>query len=119
MNIAEATNELTGRPLVFGDDKQIKAHRFLNDLESAKEAVSNCKEGHLDATRCRTCHGESFLKCSECGEPRTCKTCKGHGFSGDLTEDVLSCKCMKKFNDEVKKAIADWVLEKQREVARA
>lgn len=45
MNLSEA-NKILGGKLVFGDEKQIEAIKFLRQVADAIEAYKNCRYGH-------------------------------------------------------------------------
>lgn len=45
MTVAEARKALSGK-LIFGDAEQIKAHRFLEEIETLIEKINACKSKH-------------------------------------------------------------------------
>lgn len=101
MLIAEA-REVLKRPLVFGDDQQIRAIRFLDAVAAAVEAIyesPDCGEcngqGRIyeyDAD-CENCEGG----CDECETIGDCLACSG---LGHFVVDWPACK-----NDVIKAAI--------------
>ena len=63
--------EVLRPPLCFGDSSQIEARKFLEKVELAKEALSNCANNHWEATRYSDrLRGESarWMACCECVE---------------------------------------------------
>jgi hypothetical protein len=50
MTIEEA-NYILRPPLVFGDERQIEARRFLEAVEAAKDEIRACKHGHEKRTK--------------------------------------------------------------------
>ena len=98
MNEIEARKELSRR-LVFGDEAQIRAIRFLDAVEEVVEAIKSepeCEECQVNGqiyeydADCEDCGGEG---CEECEYPEDCLVCQGTGhFANDLpecSEDVM------------------------------
>lgn len=75
---------LTERPLTFGDDRQISAHKFLLSLlEKQEEELGYPVEFAADAlegSTCENCHGSGYCECSKCGNEHDCKECYGTGY---------------------------------------
>lgn len=92
MTEAQALRDLAS-PLIFGDVKQIAAHKFLERINECEEKFSDCEDGHstVDAARgcsclegfsdeviealcirreefvnCGDCHGDGVIECPEC-----------------------------------------------------
>jgi hypothetical protein len=61
MNIAEARAELS-RPLVFGDERQLRARDFLLDVERC----------HTRLLSCRWCHAEGVTRAPGRTRPEQC-----------------------------------------------
>ncbi|SRR5579883_658041 len=80
-----AWKELTERPLVFGDARQISAHKFLLSLLAEEEeelgyAVEFSPKAFDDLGDCENCGGSGYCECPECGAEHDCKECEGTGW---------------------------------------
>jgi hypothetical protein len=62
---------LLEKPLVFGDERQIAALRFLEKAEGVG--------------LCESCEGSGECKCERCGAEHDCAECDGDGFVGSET----------------------------------
>lgn len=60
--IAAARKALRGK-LIFGNDTQIRAVRFLERAEEALEKYTNCKERHLDYAKYESSKFDSYCDC--------------------------------------------------------
>ena len=85
MNEIEARKELSRR-LVFGDEAQIRAIRFLDAVEEVVEAIKSEPE-------CKECHGNGQIyeydaDCEDCGG-EGCEECE---YLEDFLEDCLFCQ---------------------------
>lgn len=80
MTAKEARQELE-RPLVFGDPKQIKAVRFI---EQVNELHDKAKAAGIerDDLVCPECFGEGWRECPTCGNEDECEKCDGSGTFG-------------------------------------
>jgi hypothetical protein len=88
VNIAEARAELS-RPLVFGDERQLLARKFLVDVERC----------HTKLLACRHCHAEGVLT-----------------VPGRRRPD--QCDCVRKFDREVIEACGiTWIETRDEDVA--
>lgn len=63
-------------PLVFGNEDQIKAVNFVEQVESAIQSIRNCKWGHDGV--CEECDGSGYYECPHCGtDDVICEDCNG------------------------------------------
>lgn len=109
MTSKEALKELNDRPLVFGDEKQIAAVRFIESVEAAKEAVSKCKRKHKASDVCRVCDGYGTHTCPECDGEHDCEECDG---SGTLSRvNVRECVCLSSYRQDVQDEVLVWMRE--------
>lgn len=78
--------EALSRPLVFGDDEQIRAIRFIDALEDALKGIREsevCEEcggaGQFFRQRVSCCHC-SGRGCTKCEKIEACEACAGLGY---------------------------------------
>ena len=100
MDFRQAKNLLSDRPLLFGDDEQIKAVKWLNAVGLALDFRKEQDE------ICQKCDGDGELDChcSSCGDEHTkhCPECDGTGvdnvesFGTQDAEVVQAAKEIKK-----------------------
>jgi hypothetical protein len=102
------------RPLVFGDDQQIRAIRFLDAIAAAVETIreapicEGCEGRGEFEEECGACKGEG---CDECDEGRVIVDCMGCNELGYFVIDWPACK------DEVMEAAISRI-KKERLLAR-
>jgi hypothetical protein len=112
MDVREARSALK-RPLVFGDEQQIRAIRFLDEVAEAVKVIT-------DAAECTKCNGNGRIYeydadceacggkgCDECEELADCLACDGLGC---FVIDWPACK-----DDVMKAAIAQIKSERRRQ----
>jgi len=86
MNVREAYSVLKG-PLVFGDENQIRAVRWVEKYLECRQKIAECEHDHQ----------------SDCPQYRAWAEC---------TEDILGCRCVSGFDEEVQKeAVHSFVKE--------
>ncbi len=88
MTITEALTALSG-PLVFGNERQIRARRFLEQVEFAKDAARACKQEH--ETRADV-----------------------HTHQQQVTRNVRDCLCLANYADDVRAAAANMLVAEWR-----
>ncbi len=79
MTLTEAFREV-GRPLVFGDPKQIAAVELIAKVHGCVDATNACK--HETRDRCAECGGSGEVDCEcDCGHlhSKECDKCDGDG----------------------------------------
>jgi hypothetical protein len=92
MTEKEAQRELR-RKLVFGDDRQIRAIKFLDSLSSCIEEIKTnpdcdeCQGLGQFYQDCSQCSGSGCVECADGETLDACPTCDG---SGVLVTDVLN-----------------------------
>lgn len=92
MNEYAAKVELTGRPLIFGDEQQIAARKYLEQVGLCEDALYSC----LCRRNCTECDGAGEVECSECGHTEAeCEHCGGTGIAkcrhtDPFTYDVIA-----------------------------
>jgi hypothetical protein len=102
MTEQEARTSLQG-PLVFGDDVQIRAIRFLGAVQQAVDQI-------LESPECEECNGHGRIYAYDAD----CKNCEGGCHECESLEGCLSCGGLGHFvmdwpacrNDVVAAAIA-------------
>lgn len=83
MNAAEqAIKELTSRPLVFGDQRQVHLVKIVEEFEG-RPAVEECDE----------CEGTGQVPCGRCGGDGTCRHCEAECGTCDGDGDVACKHC--------------------------
>lgn len=93
--VTEARKALSGI-LLFGDDLQIRAVRFLQAVEEVKESIETCDESHDITSACHVCDGRGEHECGDCNDLHDCGECDGQGFMNSNTP--IGCKCTEKFS---------------------
>lgn len=103
MTVREART-IIARPLVFGNGTQIKAIRFLEELEEARAALKRCLEIH---PRCDRCDGKRLVECDDCEGTGRCPGCDGVGETRcEDCEDTPKCTCLREYSEEVVREVA-------------
>jgi hypothetical protein len=86
MTLGDARRTLRGR-LWFGDEAQIRARKFIEQVELAKDAIEECEEDHAEA---------------QTVEPTIWKNV--------WYEEIVKCKCVAKIDEQVRaEAALDFV----------
>ncbi len=100
MRLVDAERELARR-LVFGDEAQIAAARYIMAVRACIEAADACQ--HEAYFRCSKCSGAGTITCVclECDHQhtRTCPACNGEGKV--VTGGVNCFECMAPFDHDV------------------
>jgi hypothetical protein len=100
----EVARKALSGPLIFGNLEQIKALRFLVEVEGAKEAIKSCPDRNHHV--CDECGGTGLHEC-ECSDEHDCGYCNGTGGA------AYSCLCV--LNIFSREAIEEAVEQLERE----
>lgn len=99
MTLEDARSTLTSGPLKFGDDAQIKAHRYMADVE---EIIAIMAEKKITSPLCSDCGGDGLHNCDCDYCTQTCDKCDGDGLTG------RAAKHLGKYdNDQIGEAVKE------------
>lgn len=100
----EQAQKILSGTLVFGDDTQIRAVRFLQTVQECAEILRKCPHGGLVIADCDACAGTGLHEC-ECGDNHDCAKCDGVG-ELVLHAGIEMCHCADGFSGgHIKEAI--------------
>ena len=78
---------LLAPPLIFGNEDQIAAIRFLERIDACVDAILKCKHG---SKLCDECGGDGEMECPTCYNESECDECGGSG-------QTRNCSCLDEF----------------------
>lgn len=81
MTLYQARETLSGK-LVFGDETQIAAVRFIDRAQALADAMDEESAG---AKVCANCNGTGDCSCGSCGSDHECRECNGDGIDGNVS----------------------------------